>query len=171
VFEDAPFRVPDPDAVGDERNSLMDTFALLRELIPQMQAAGTSLADATAMMAASPGAAGGTLGELLHEDGLETLSAGLLDVDASVLDPVLTGIRTPVFDPDQPLAMAIAAVAADPASPDAVTQPGDLIQLAATSPHVSTHTLAGANHLIHDTVGQREPFWTIVDEFLGSLSD
>jgi hypothetical protein len=62
--------------------------------------------------------------------------------------------------------VATTAVAADPASPDAVTQPADLAQLLATSPEASAHTLAGANHLIHDTIGQREAFWTIVEAAL-----
>ena len=63
----------------------------------------------------------------------------------------------------------IVAVAADPAKPDAVTSPDDLARLSALGAAVSTHTLAGANHLIHDTVDQREPFWSIVDDFLRSL--
>ena len=34
----------------------------------------------------------------------------------------------------------------------------------------SVLTLPGANHLIHDTIGQREPFRTIVEQTLASLS-
>ena len=41
--------------------------------------------------------------------------------------------------------------------------------MAESSPHVTTYTLAGASHLIHDAVGQREPFWGIVEGFLASL--
>jgi hypothetical protein len=87
-----------------------------------------------------------------------------------VLDPVLEGTAGRVFEPTRPLGTLVAAVAADPASPDAVTSPADLAQLAALNPHASTHTLAGANHLIHDTIGQRERFWKIVSEFLASIS-
>ena len=170
VLEDAGLSMPDPDAEGDERNSLMDTFILLREMIPQIQAAGMSLDDVKAVLAASPGASGGVLGELLHEDAVTTMSAGMLDVDASVLDVVLNGTRTGVFDPSRPLPVAAAVVAADPASPDAVTQPADLAELAVASPQASLHTLAGANHLIHDTIGQRESFWAIVSDLLDSLS-
>jgi hypothetical protein len=107
---------------------------------------------------------------LLHEDGLTTMAAGMLDVDASVLDPVLEGTTGRVFDPARPLGTLVAAVAADPASPDATTSPADLAQLTALNPHASTHTLPGANHLIHDSIGQRERFWSIVSEFLASIS-
>ncbi len=170
VLEDAGLAMPDPGAEGAERNSLMDVFALMREAIPQMQAAGMSLEDVTAVVGASPGTGGGVLGELLHGDGVSTMAASMLAVDASVLDRVLDSSLTVVFDADQPLPVPAAVVAADPGSPDAVTRPADLAQLAVASPHATTHTLPGANHLIHDTIGQREPFWSIVSEFLDSLN-
>jgi esterase len=169
VLEDAPLSMPDPNAHGAERNSLIDTFALLRGMIPQVQATGMSIGDVTAIMAASPSSSGGLYGEILHEDGIATLAAGMLDVDASVLDVVLDGSMAPVFETGRQLAVPAAVVAADPASPDAVTLPADLARLVLVSPHVATHTLAGANHLIHDSIGQREPFWSIVSEFLDSL--
>ncbi len=171
VLEDAPLAMPDPNAEAAERNSLMDVFALMREAIPQMQAAGMSLEDVIAVVAASPGASGGLLGELLHDDGVATMAASMLAVDASVLDRVLDGSLTVVFDPDRPLPVPAAVVAADPASPDAVTQPEDLAKMLLHSPHAETSTLSGANHLVHDTVGQRQPFWAIVEGFLASLSD
>jgi pimeloyl-ACP methyl ester carboxylesterase len=170
VLEDAPLSLPDPSVEGEGRNSLLDAFSALRQLIPQVQAAGMSIGDLAAATATSPSAAGPLFGELLHEDGLTTMAAGMLDVDASVLDPVLEGTAGRVFEPTRPLGTLVAAVAADPASPDAVTSPADLAQLAALNPHASTHTLAGANHLIHDTIGQRERFWKIVSEFLASIS-
>ncbi len=170
VLEDAPLAMPDPSTEGAQRNSLMDVFELLREMIPQMQALGISLEDATAATAASPGASGALLGDLLHPDALITMAASTLAVDASVLDRVLDASLSVVFDADRPLPVPAAVVAADPASPDAVTQPADLAKIAIHSPHASTHTLSGANHLIHDTIGQREPFWSIVEGLLTSLS-
>jgi pimeloyl-ACP methyl ester carboxylesterase len=169
VLEDAPLSQPDPAAEGADRNSLLDSFAVLRRLIPQVQAAGRSVEEVAAASASAPSAAGPTFGEVLHEDGLTTMAAGTLAVDASVLDPVLDGTMGQVFDASRSLGTAVAAVAADPASPDAVTRPADLARLIEVNPEVSTHTLAGANHLIHDTMGQRERFWTIVETFLASL--
>lgn len=171
VLEDAPLSMPDPNADGTERNSLMDVFAMMRESIPQLQAAGVSLEDVVALVSGSPSATGETLGELLHDDGVATMAASMLAVDASVLDRVLDASLTVVFDTDRALPVPAAVVAADPASPDAVTQPEDLANIRTHSPHAATHTLAGANHLIHDTIGQREPFWTIVEGFLASLDN
>ncbi len=166
VLEDAPLAMPDPSAEGADRNSLMDVFAVLREAIPQMQAAGMSPEDMTAVVAATPSSSGGLLGELLHDDGVATMATSMLAVDASVLDRVLDASLSVVFDADLPLPVPAAVVAADPALPDAVTQPADLARMAIHSPHASRHTLSGANHLIHDTIGQREPFWSIVADFL-----
>jgi hypothetical protein len=121
------------------------------------------------MVASRPYAAGGTMGDFLIEESLVTMSQGTTRVDASVLDVVLGGEMMPVHDPAQPIEVPVVAVAADPAMPDAVTTPGDLARLEAMGVDVRTHTLAGANHLIHDTIDQREPFWSIVEQFLDNL--
>ena len=94
-----------------------------------------------------------------------------MSVDASVLDPVLEGRLAEIgaFDPDQPIPVPVVAVAADPAKPDHVLTPDDLDRLVATSSDVRAVTLAGSNHLIHDTGDQREAFWSIVASFLDSL--
>lgn len=170
VLEDAPLAMPHPTTGGAARNSLLDSFTALRELIPAIQSAGRSVDDIAAASANAPSAAGPPFGEILHEDGLITMAAGTLAVDASVLDPVLDGTMASFFDPARTLGTDVAAVAADPASPDAVTSQADLARLIELNPQASTHTLAGANHLIHDTMGQRERFWTIVETFLASLS-
>lgn len=169
VLEDAPVSLPDPAAEGADRNSLLDVFLTLRETIPQVQAAGMTVDELAAVTASSPMTASATFAEMLYEDGLTTMAAAMLAVDASVLDPVLEGTLGQVFDLGRPVGTLVAAVAADPASPDAVTSQADLAQIAAANPDASTFTLAGANHLIHDTLGQRERFWTIVDTFLASL--
>ena len=171
VLEDAPVSLPDPAAEGADRNSLLDVFVTLRQMIPQVQAAGMTVDELAAVTASSPMTAVATFAEVLYEDALTTMAAAMLDVDASVLDPVLDGTLGQVFDLGRPVGTLVAAVAADPASPDAVTSQADLAQIAAVNPDASTFTLAGANHLIHDTQGQRERFWTIVRDFLGSIND
>lgn len=170
VLEDAPFANPELSDVVDESNSLLDAFRLMRETIPQAQAAGFTAEMLAPMIAAGPYAGGGTMGDFLLDDGLLTMAKGSTRVDASVLDPVLNGEIVPVHDPAAPIEVPIVAVAADPAMPDAVSTPADLARLEAMGLQVTTHTLAGANHLIHDTDGQREPFWRIVDEFLTALA-
>jgi hypothetical protein len=103
------------------------------------------------------------------DDGLLTMGKGMVRVDASVLDVVLNGEMDPVHDLTRPIVVPVVAVAADPAMPDAVTGQEQLARLEAVGTNVTTHTLVGANHLIHDTDGQREPFWQIVDDFLTNL--
>ena len=169
VLEDAGFHDPITDSVMDEENSLLDSFRALREMIPQMQAAGMTAEQLVPIIADSPYAGGGTMGDFLLDDGLLTMAKGMTRVDASVLDVVLSGERVRVHDPLQPIDTPVVAVAADPAMPDAVTSPDDLARLEAHCPNVATYTLVGANHLVHDTDGQREPFWAIVDQFLSDL--
>lgn len=170
VLEDAPFRDPDADAVVNEDNSLLTSFQMLRESIPQVQAAGMTPEQLGPVFAAGPYAGGGTLGDFLLDDGVLTMATGMTKVDATVLDVVLSGEMSPVHDPTKPIDRPIVAVAADPAKPDAVTSPADLARLTEQCADVTTHTLPGANHLIHDTDDQREPFWSIVDDFLTNLA-
>lgn len=168
VLEDAPLTMPDPDS--PDRSELLDTFALLRDAIPQFQAAGMSVDDVAPVVAASPSASGGILGELLHDDAVRTMAASMLDVDASVLDRVLDGSLSSVFDPQRSIEAPTVVVAADPNAPDSVTKPADIDQLSVVSPHATAHTLAGAGHLIHDLKAHREEFFAIVDGFLDSLT-
>ena len=169
VLEDAPLRDPDIDATVNQDNSLLESFRLLRESIPQVQAAGMTAEDLAPVIGAGPYSGGGTMGDLILDDGLLTMAKGMVRVDATVLDMVLGGDMSPVHDPTQPIDRPVVAVAADPAKPDAVTSPEALARLSAQGTDVTTHTLPGANHLIHDTTDQREPFWSIVDDFLTTL--
>ncbi len=175
VLEDAAFADPvemDPARTepADDENSLLDAFRLMRTTIPQAQAAGMTAEQIAPMVAASPYAGGGSMGDFLLDDGLLTLAMGSARVDASVLDPVLNGEFERVHDITKPIEAPVVAVAADPAKPDAVTSQRQLALLEAAGTDVTTYTLPGANHLIHDTDGQREPFWRIVDEFLSKLA-
>lgn len=66
------------------------------------------------VVAASPSASGEPLGELLHGGAGD---GGSLDIDASALDRVLDGTLEGVFDPQRPIEIPAAVVAADPAMP------------------------------------------------------
>ncbi len=170
LLEDAPLAArADRSEPGDD-GALLDAFARLRDGIPKLQAAGVSADQVAGIIRASPGPTGELLGDLLCDDAIATMADANLTVDASVLDHVLAGTMEPAFDPTRPIAVPVVAIAADPASPDAVTRPDDLAQLVATSPDVDTVTLSGATHLIHDSTAQREPFWSIVDAFLARRS-
>jgi pimeloyl-ACP methyl ester carboxylesterase len=172
LLEDAPLADPaDRQALrtdDGEENALAAAFRLMRQTIPAIQASGVSADDFAQTLSIAPSAAGATFGELLLPDGVETMAYGMLHVDATVLDRVVEGTMVPAFDPGAPITVPVTAVAADPASPDAVTQPSDLDRLRSTSPTVETVTIAGAGHLIHDAKDTREPFWQVVERFLAT---
>ncbi|MEM9516094.1 MAG: alpha/beta hydrolase [Actinomycetota bacterium] len=178
VLIDAPFQDGSVDATTlDEDNSLLESFRVLRASIPQLQAAGMTAEQLAPVIAAGPYAGGGTMGDFLLDDGLLNMGSAMRRVDATVLDPVLgdapagadQGPMRLVHDLSRPIDPPVVAIAADPAMPDALTSQSDLDRLAAHPGEVTTHTLPGANHLIHDTDSQREPLWTILDEFFTSL--
>ena len=110
--------------IGD--NSLREGFAMMRDLIPQVQASGMAVDDLVAAVATLPNAATGrTLGEDLCPDAIRSIAEGVLALDATVLDVVLDGTLLPPFDPAEPIPVPGILVAADPASSDAVAAPGD----------------------------------------------
>ena len=78
-----------------EDNSLLDAFRLMRESIPRIQAEGVPADVVAQILAQAPSAAGPTFGEMLHPDALAAMAAGMLELDATVLDPELEGTIRP----------------------------------------------------------------------------
>lgn len=172
LLEDAPLADPEAgEALQNDdgsENALVEAFKMMRQMIPQIQESGVSTPEFSQMLTTTPSPSGETFGELLIADGVESMAYGMLHVDATVLDGVVNGTMVPAFDPNAPINVPVTAVAADPASPDAVTQPSDLDKLRSMSPEVEAVTIAGAGHLIHDAHGTREPFWHVVERFLAA---
>jgi esterase len=171
LLEDAPladFEEAAAGAADGEPDVLVQGFALMRQTIPGLQAAGMSVDALVGMLSAMPSLSGGTFGDVLIDDGMRTMAAGMLACDSTVLDPIVDGRVVMAFDPKQPIEVPVTAVAADPTMPDAVTRPEDLAQLRALSPHAETYTVAGAGHLIHDSRAGRARFAEIVDDFLNA---
>lgn len=168
-MEDPPLGPPaGTGAISLEGHALLDGFRLMRGSIPQLQQSGIALEVLVGILAAAPDASGATFGELLHPDGLESMAAGLLGCDATVLDPVLDGTMTPFVDPAVALAVPSTIVTADPARPDAVCAPAVAEHYRSISPDVTVHTLAGAGHLIHDERASRDGFRTGLLAFAGT---
>jgi pimeloyl-ACP methyl ester carboxylesterase len=170
VLEAPPIAATDDHAALDD-NSLLLAFRLMREMVPQLQAGGMTVDALAGLLAAMPTAAGRPLAETLHPDAVTVTAASLLELDVSVLDPVLERTIRGVFEPDRPLPVPTLLVAADPASPDCLARPVDIARLSAASPHVEVVTLAGATHLIHDELAQRDAFVSVVLGFLDRLAD
>src|SRR3546814_19127039 len=95
----------------------------------------------------------------------------MLQLDASVLDPVFDGTSVPVFDPDRPLPVPGIVLAGDPASPDTIVREPDLARLAAHSPGVARRVITGVGHLIHDSKEHRQTVLDAVHDLPARTSD
>lgn len=175
VMEDPPLGLagtpPAGDGGGDgnsalEGNSLLDSFRLMRESVPRLQESGIALDALVDVLAAAPSATGGTFGELLHPDGIRAMAGSLLAVDASVLDPVLSGSIRSFLDPDEPFHVPSLIVCADPGKPDAVADPGLAQHFADISPATEVVVVDGAGHLVHDELASRHRFRDTVLAYL-----
>lgn len=150
---------------GDE-NSLLGAFQIMRQSIPLLQQAGLPVEQIAAAVAAAPGSGGGTLGETMQPDAIHAMAVAMLQLDASVLDPVLDGSVVTAFDAYAPLPVPALVLAADGASPDAVVRAHDIDLLATHSPHVEVRVIGGAGHLIHDSLAHRDTLRDAVLAFL-----
>lgn len=164
VMEDPPLGLAGAPSEGGaedsvlEGNSLLESFRLIRDSAPQLQVSGITIDVLSGILAAAPTASGGTFGETLHPDGIAAMAGSLLSVDASVLDPVLSGTIRTFLDPDVPFASPSLIVCADPTKPDAVADPVLAEHFASISPATEFVVLEGAGHLIHDELWSRDRF-------------
>jgi pimeloyl-ACP methyl ester carboxylesterase len=149
-----------------EENSLMDAFRLMRQTIPMLQEQKIphdALVDA---VGATPSSSGQPMSEVLQPDAMAGMATSLMQLDATVLDPVIEGRIVKAFDANAPIPVPTLILAADPASPDAVVTAADIEQLARVSPHVEVRVVRGASHLIHDELANRQVFLDAVLDFL-----
>jgi esterase len=173
VMEDPPLGLAgdSPERVD---HALLDGFRLMRQSIPQLQAAGMTADAVAAVLAAAPGISGSTFGATLHPDGLSSMAGSMLTVDASVLDPVLEGTIGTFLDPDGPFGVPSLIVCADPDVPGAVADPALAEHFADISHATEVMVIDGAGHLIHDELASRDRFRDATLEFLdrlGPISD
>jgi pimeloyl-ACP methyl ester carboxylesterase len=170
IMEDPPLELGASEARPLEGNSLLDTFKLMRESIPLLQASDMTADALASILAAAPSASGGTFGASLHPDGIEQMAEAMLRVDASVLDPVLAGNIAAFVDPDVPFAVPSLVVCADPAEPDAAASPKLAQSFARISPSTEVLVVDGAGHLIHDELASRDAFRSAVVDFIDRQS-
>lgn len=166
VLEDPPMGgTRDPLEGG---NSLLDAFRFMRESVPQLQASGIDAATLAGVLAQAPSPGGGAMGEVLHDDAVRAMAAALLQLDATVLDPVLTGtVGTWVYDVDRPVIQRGVLVAADPSAPDCVCRPAEIERARAAGTTLDVRVPVGAGHLIHDSTAYRGAFEQAVRDVLG----
>jgi pimeloyl-ACP methyl ester carboxylesterase len=167
VLEDPPMGV-DRGNRQLEGNSLLDAFRMMRQSVPALQASGIDLATLTPMLAQTPSASGPTFGTVLHDDAVTAMASALLRLDATVLDPVISGTTmTWVYDVDRPVTQRGVLVAADPSSLDCVCRPEMIERARAAGCGLDVRTPSGAGHLIHDSRVYREDMARAVRDVLG----
>lgn len=166
VLEDPPMGgTRDPLEGG---NSLLDAFRMMRETVPQLQASGIDAATLAGVLAQAPSPGGGAMGEVLHADAVQAMATALLQLDASVLDPVLTGVLgTWVYDIDRPVVQRGVLVAADPAMPDCVCRPAEIARAQAAGTSLEVRVPTGSGHLVHDHNVHRAAFEQAVRDVVG----
>src|SRR6185436_541261 len=128
-----------------EGHALLDGFRLLRDAIPQLQSAAMTVDELVGVISSTPTTSGDTtFGDILLPDGVESMARAMLEVDATVLDPVISGTSGVFLDPAAPLGVPTLVVAADPAKPDAVTTVASADHYASISPDVEVVVVEGA---------------------------
>jgi pimeloyl-ACP methyl ester carboxylesterase len=172
IMEDPPLGSTAPgESASLEGNSLLDGFRLMRETIPRLQEANPSVDALVDLLSAAPDTTGaGTFGEMLHPDGIRSMAASLLEVDATVLDRVLSGSMPAFLDPTIAFGAPSLIIAADPSKPDAVANPKAAQHYADISDDVQVSVIDGAGHLIHDERASREPFRAAVTAYLDRVA-
>lgn len=156
VMEDPPLGPTGPsnrESLAD--SALVGVFRLLRSSIPRLQADRIPPDELARLLAGAPSSSGTTFGELLCADGVTSMASAMLEVDASVLDPILDGTFTSFVDPAVPFAVPSLILVADPAKPDAAASPRSAEHYASISPDVEVTVVDGAGHLVHDEKGSR----------------
>jgi pimeloyl-ACP methyl ester carboxylesterase len=158
VLEDPAIMAPPSagETAGLEGSSLLDGFRLLRESVPRLQESGIAAADLADILRGAPSPSGPLFGESVHDDAIQAMAEGMLQLDATVLDPVFDGTSSPVFDPDAELPVPGIVVAGDDAMPDTIVRGNDIALLAEHSPKIEVRIATGTGHLIHDSLRNRQ---------------
>ena len=165
VLEDPPLSSMETGS-AIQANPLLDAFRLMRATVPELQKNNVPVAAIAGTMATMPSSSGQPMGQLIVADAIEVMARALLDLDASVLDPILDGTAKNSFDRALPIEVPTMILSADPAMPDALATPEVVNPLMEISPLVEHRAIPGAGHLVHDGLATREGFVDQVEEFL-----
>lgn len=165
VLEDPPLGVMETGSAL-HANPLLDAFRLMRATVPGVQQAYVPVDQIAATMATMPSSSGAPMGTLFFAEAIEAMAQALLELDVTVLDPVLDGTAHNPFDRTKPIELPTLIISADPAMPDALATPIEVDPVLETSPSVEHRAIPGASHAVHDGLATREGFVDQVEEFL-----
>ena len=158
------------EGTGDgEANALIAVFAMMRQTIPVLQESGVTVDTLVGILAESPGLDGKPFKDSMRPDAIIAMASGMLRVDPSVLDPVLDGSFEAVFDPHATIPVPGILLAGDEADRSTIVRGTEKALLATYSPHVDVRVVAGAGHMIHDSLAYRDVMRATLRELLASL--
>jgi pimeloyl-ACP methyl ester carboxylesterase len=155
-------------ASDGEPNALMAVFGMMRQTIPMLQESGMTAEAVAGMLNESPGMDGKPFKESMHPDAIHAMATGMLRLDASVLDPVLSGTFEAVYNPHATIPVPGIVLAGDEADPSTIVRGSEKALLAEHSPHIDVRVVSGAGHLIHDSLEYREVMRAALHEVLAT---
>lgn len=148
--------------------ALLDAFKLMRQMVPLIQQSGMTIEALVEALAAAPGISGAPVGESMQPDALAATAAALLQLDVTVLDPVLDASMITSYNPNETIFVPGMVLAGDSSQPDTIVQADEIALLAQHSPHIDVRVVAGAGHLIHDSLRFRATELAAFQEFLAA---
>ena len=168
VLEDPAIFGPQEPGGEAAAGGLLDAFRMMRQMVPMMQQGGMTVEALAATLAATPGVSGELMGTSMQPDALVAMATALLQLDASVLDPVLDGPMIAAYDPHAAIPAPGVVLAGDSSQPDTIVRAGEIALLAQNSPHIDVRVVTGAGHMIHDSLAFRDIQLAAVLEFLAA---
>ncbi len=168
VLEDPALFGPREPGGEVPAGGLSDAFTMLRQMVPMLQQSGMTTEALAETLATVPGTSGAPMGESMQTDALAAMASALLQLDVTVLDPVLDASMTTAYDPHATIPVPGVVLAGDSAQPDTIVRAGEIALLAQHSPHIEVRVVAGAGHLIHDSLSFRATELAAVQEFLAA---
>ena len=168
VLEDPAIMGPPERGGPTPAAGLLDAFKMLRQMVPMIQQSGTTAEALGATLAMAPGTNGAPMAESIQPDALAAMASALLQLDATVLDPVLEGTLLPAFDRNQTIPVPGVVLAGDSSQPDTIVRAGEIALLAQHSPHIEVRVVPGAGHMIHDSLSFRATELAAIQEFLAA---
>jgi pimeloyl-ACP methyl ester carboxylesterase len=151
-----------------EPNALLAVFAMMRQTIPMLQESGVTADALVGILDESPGMDGKPFKDSMHPDAIAAMATGMLRLDATVLDPVLNGTLEAVYNPHAAIPVPGIVLAGDEADPSTIVRGSEKALLAEHSAHIDVRVVAGAGHLIHDSLKYREVMRAALRELLAS---
>jgi|ERR1700688_1014882 len=165
LLEDPPMYRGDPAEAHD--NPFLAVFALLHQLVSEMQARQAPPEEYELVLRSSPSPNGaGSFADVLGVEGTKARARGLASVDPDVFLAAVDGSGLVGAQPDAALGCPILVLRADPAFGAAFTAEHEA-RFCSANPHVEVEVVHGASHFIHDE--QPERFLLKLQGFLDTL--